>query len=416
MKSTLLIVITLTIVGLGGFASTKAQAPNNRTSTKMIYHNGPVVTNTPHVYLIWYGCWSAGCGNPDGEVAQPILTDLVSSLGSTPYFQINSTYPDSTGAAPDGSVIYVRSEVDPLASFGLELTDADIRAIVRDRIGAGSLPLDPSGVYIVLTSPNINSAATGLCTAEGNAPWHGSDEYFGIRFKYGLVGDPSRCPDLEAPQFVASDGTLLQTPNDNLTADAMAAKVAHVLSTIVTNPYGGAWFDKFGLENADKCQGVSAKHTRRQTERAQTSDLDSAISSSGRTGLTIAEAIVALSPSNTSGGKNKGDSYEKSNDPNRNTNDNVVELFGLSSTFVYSEDDQQDGVSQRPRLSGRLRPLPDLVRLLVGSLRQYGQRTNAIHIVRLRFEYRFDPVHADQLNLSEHFGGCTVGRFVLCRR
>ena len=80
MKSTLLIVITLTIVGLGGFASTKAQAPNNRTSTKMIYHNGPVVTNTPHVYLIWYGCWSAGCGNPDGEVAQPILNARVTPL------------------------------------------------------------------------------------------------------------------------------------------------------------------------------------------------------------------------------------------------------------------------------------------------------------------------------------------------
>ena len=31
--------------------------------------------------------------------------------------------------------------------------------------------------------------------------------------------------------------------------------LAHVLSTIVTNPFGDGWYDRFGLENADKCQG-----------------------------------------------------------------------------------------------------------------------------------------------------------------
>jgi hypothetical protein len=136
------------------------------------------------------------------------------------------------------------------------LTDADIRAIVRDRISAGIFPLDPSAIYIVLASPDVRSTATGFCTEAGTPPHHGSDEYFFVRYKYGFVGDPSRCPDIEAPQFVAPDGTLQPTPNNNLTIDGMAAKLAHVLSTIVTNPYGDGWYDRFGLENADKCQGT----------------------------------------------------------------------------------------------------------------------------------------------------------------
>lgn len=257
MKRTLLIVIAITIVGLAGFETTiRAQPPNNTTGTKMIYHEGTVVTGTPNVYLIWYGCWTADCGHPDGFIDQLILTELVTSLSSTPYFQINSTYPNGDGVAPNGQLHYSLSEADPSYTFGLELTDADIKEIVRDRIGAGILPLDPSGIYIVLASSDVSSTATGFCTEVGTPPHHGSDEYFFVRYKYGFVGDPSRCPEIEAPQFVSFDGTLSRTPNDNLSADSMAAKLAHVLSTIVTNPYGDGWYDRFGLENADKCQGT----------------------------------------------------------------------------------------------------------------------------------------------------------------
>jgi hypothetical protein len=257
MKRTLLIILTLAVVGLAGReTSTRGQVPNNTTATKMVYHNGTVVTGTPNVYLIWYGCWSGACGNPDGFIDQLILTDFVSTLGSTPYFEINSTYPDGDGVAPNGRLHYALSEADPAYSFGLELTDSDIREIVRDRISAGILPLDPTGIYIVLASPDVSSTSTGFCTAIGTPPHHGSDEFFFVRYKYGFIGDPSRCPDVESPQFVSFDGTLRPTPNGNLTADAMATKLSHVLSTIVTNPYGDGWYDRFGLENADKCQGT----------------------------------------------------------------------------------------------------------------------------------------------------------------
>ena len=55
---------------------------------------------------------------------------------------------------------------------------------------------------------------------------------------------------------MGSDGSRLPTPNGNFGADAMVNSIAHVLSTIVTNPFGGGWFDRYGLEIADKCEGT----------------------------------------------------------------------------------------------------------------------------------------------------------------
>jgi hypothetical protein len=40
-----------------------------------------------------------------------------------------------------------------------------------------------------------------------------------------------------------------------LAADAMASTLAQLLSRVITDPTGGAWFDRYGLENAPKCVG-----------------------------------------------------------------------------------------------------------------------------------------------------------------
>jgi len=59
----------------------------------MIYHNGEVIDWRIRSFtLIWYGNFGA-----DIET-QLILADFTSGIGSTPYFQINSTYPDAKWA------------------------------------------------------------------------------------------------------------------------------------------------------------------------------------------------------------------------------------------------------------------------------------------------------------------------------
>src|SRR6185369_2227716 len=112
---------------------------------------------------------------------------------------------------------------------------------------------------LVIASSDIGSNATGLCSP-GASPHHGYFPYQGQQLKYGFVGNAGRCPSVAAAQFFGANGSQLPTPNGNLAADAMVATVKHVLDTTITDPFHSAWFDGFGLENADKCLG-SFSHT-----------------------------------------------------------------------------------------------------------------------------------------------------------
>lgn len=263
-KTNLLILFVMLTMSFAGRAQTalaqNALAPQNphndvKTDSRILYHNGPVLSGAQDIYLIWYGCWANDCGFAGDTASQFILSDFMSSLGSTPYFQINAGYPNSSGQAPSGGLFFGGSAVDRFYSHGLELTAEDIQGIVSDQILAGVLPLDPSGIYIVLGSADVSSNATGFCVP-GAQPHHSRGVVLGTSFVYAYVGNPNRCPTVGAAQFMAADGTRLPTPNGNFGADAMASTIAHVLDGTVTNPAGSGWFDRYGLENADKCAGT----------------------------------------------------------------------------------------------------------------------------------------------------------------
>lgn len=232
-------------------AAPDAQKPGSqvKTNTAITYHNGPIVTGVPDVFFIWYGTWDDNAAN---LATQFILTGFLSNVGGSPYFQINAMYPNNIGGAPSGALFYSGAVVDRY-SHGLELSATDIAAIVADQIMTGKLPQDPSGIYVVLASADVSSLSTGLC-APSTVAHHGTGEAFGSQFRYAFLGNPNRCPSVAAPQFFAN-GVQLPTPNQNLAADAMASTLAQVLSRVITNPTGGAWFDRYGLENASKCVG-----------------------------------------------------------------------------------------------------------------------------------------------------------------
>jgi hypothetical protein len=249
--NSMILTVVLTLCGLPALAQT---APSNqkgavKTDSKMAYHNGPIVTGVPEVYFIWYGTWD---NNADNTAVQFILTDFLSNLGGTPYFQINAMYPNNSGGAPSGAFFYSGAAIDRY-SHGLELTAPDIAGIVENQILTGGLPLTPSGIYVVLASADVSSNATGFCIPAA-LPLHGTGETLGTEFRYAFVGNPNRCPTVAAPQFF-SGGVQLPTPNQNLAADAMASTLAQLLSRVITNPTGGGWFDRYGLENASKCEG-----------------------------------------------------------------------------------------------------------------------------------------------------------------
>jgi len=231
--------------GLGpGHASDKAvheTLPHNKaghgggnSGGDMTYHGGPLIIGGTHVYYIWYGNWS-------GNSATTILTDFASNIGSSPYFNINTTYFDGSNADVSNSVKYSGSTSDAY-SQGTSLTDAQIQTVVKNAIASNRLPKDPSGVYFVLTSADV-TASSGFCT--NYCGWHTHATIAGSDIKYAFVGNPDRCPSACEEQTIG--------PNGNAGADGMASIIAHELEEATTDPDLNAWYDRRGFENADKC-------------------------------------------------------------------------------------------------------------------------------------------------------------------
>jgi hypothetical protein len=235
---------------LGGHVSAQKGKGPDKTNSRILYHNGRVMTSTTNLYLIWYGCWTCGLpgSSPD---TRAMLTQFTWSLGGSPYAMINTTYPDQEGQSPSGGFIY-GGAVEDRYSRGPTLSESDVEGIVLGVLDAAALPVDSRAIYVVLASSDIHVA--GL--TDGRCQYHGAVERNGFPLTYAIVSNPQRAPSLCALQFVDADGGLLPTPNDDLAFDAMASWMAHAINGTVTNPWGNGWFDRFGLENSDKCQGT----------------------------------------------------------------------------------------------------------------------------------------------------------------
>lgn len=198
------------------------------------YHGGPVMLGQIKVYYIWYGNWV-------NNTASTILENLASSIGGSPYFNINTTYYDSKHNNISNSVYFAGSTVDNY-SHGASLSDADITSIVSLAILNGSLPTDTNAVYFVLTSADVDEAS-GFCTAY--CGWHTRATINGKDIKYSFIGNGDRCPGSCEKQSVS--------PNDNPGADGMASVIVHELEETATDPDLNGWYDGHGYENADKC-------------------------------------------------------------------------------------------------------------------------------------------------------------------
>jgi len=256
----------LTFVVLCALATVPVAAQKSRvtTTTKILYHNGPVLTQNQNLYFIWYGCWNNNCGFAGDTKTQEVLIDFAISVGNRPYIQINSLYPDSTGAAPNGTIIFGGDVIDASYSHGVDLTQSDITGMISDQVNNFRLPQDPNGIYVILASADVASSAMGFCTTSAPS-YHGRGIVNGNFVNYIFLGNPRRCPSVAGPQF----GPAGPTPNNSYAGDVLASNLAHGLNTTLTNPNGDGWFDRYALENADKCQNTfGATYTTANGSRA----------------------------------------------------------------------------------------------------------------------------------------------------
>jgi hypothetical protein len=207
--------------------------PPPRTRYRIEYHAGALTRGIPNVYFIWYGGWRAS------DIT--ILDDFMSTVGSTPYFQIATLYPDASGAAPSGALVFGGQSADAY-SHGSTISDADVETIIKQQLAGFGLPQDPDGIYVVLASADVWESS-GLDVTY--CAFHGMTTYNGGPIRYAFVGDPARSPQRCAPQGAG--------PNGSLTADGVASLLAAELFNVVTDPDFNEWYDRLGLEGADKC-------------------------------------------------------------------------------------------------------------------------------------------------------------------
>lgn len=221
-----------------GSTAKNAEKFSSISTNGILYHGGPIMPGTVNMYYIWYGAWNS----PTASSTNSLLTTFGQYIGGpTPYFNINTTYFNGNNQFVSGSVALPKSVADS-GSQGAALTDSKVAAIVQNALASGALPTDTNGVYFVLASQEITETS-GFCTQY--CAWHTHGSIAGQDIKYGFIGDPMQCPSACSAQTV--------TPNGNMEADSMANLIAHELSESVTDPDLNAWFDRRGMENADKC-------------------------------------------------------------------------------------------------------------------------------------------------------------------
>ena len=213
----------------------KQAASATPTGNGINYHGGPVMSNTVTIYYIWYGNWN-------GNTGVSLLESFAKNLGGSPYYNINTTYSDSTGNAVKNNLIFGGSITDNY-TLGKALTDGQIWQTVSAAISSGKFPADANAMYFVLTSADVN-ATSGFCSQY--CGWHTYNTLNGVPIKYSFVGDGGRCASGCTAQATRS-------PNENVGADGMASVIAHELSETVSDPQLNAWWDNSGQENGDKC-------------------------------------------------------------------------------------------------------------------------------------------------------------------
>jgi len=217
------------------------------------YNGGPVILGTTNVYYIWYGNWS-------GDTSTTILPDLAAHIGGSAYFNINTNYFENTRAPlfVSNSVHYGGSTTDNY-SQGTSLSDYAIQLIVAKAtsfLNPHPLPLDSNGVYVVLTSSDVQQSGSSGSFCNQYCGWHtyappGAISRGAGDIKYAFVGNASlQCP-------AKCMGQTLSSPNGNVGADGMANVIAHEVEEAVTDPDLSAWYNVSNgvlVENADICR------------------------------------------------------------------------------------------------------------------------------------------------------------------
>jgi hypothetical protein len=211
------------------------------TGNGISYHGGPVLKGNPvPIYLIFYGNWNGSGSNTAASVS--LIEHFVSTLGNSAIEHVATTYGDTTGNVSGnvslGGVATVNSSTN--------LSDSSLQTTVANVLNSGALPRNANGVYMVLTSSNINETS-GFCTQY--CGFHTHATLGGVDIKYAFVGNPDRCPSACEIQSTGPNSPASGVGG----ADGLINVLSHEQFEAITDPDLNAWFDSSGNEDSDKC-------------------------------------------------------------------------------------------------------------------------------------------------------------------
>jgi hypothetical protein len=109
------------------------------------------------------------------------------------------------------------------------------------------LPIDPNGIYFVLTSKDVmqGSFGTTLCAWHSYGIVPNGNSGSGTDIKVAFIGD--------SDEFPSGCSSQNPSPNNNPAADDAVSMLAHELSETVTDPLLNAWTNPGIIENGDLC-------------------------------------------------------------------------------------------------------------------------------------------------------------------
>jgi Phosphate-induced protein 1 conserved region len=221
-------------------------------NTGIFYHGGPVIA-FPRVAAIYWSSGTIYSGGPTpatsgaGSADGSMVGLFMRSLGGSPYWNINSTYSDGSGASVANSLAYSGYWADDQNSpeSGQSVSDAQVinEVVASFTQNGGPFVYDPSTVYVVFSGAGVNLGGgfgTQYCAYHGRFSWNGNDVKYAV-MPY-TASFPSGC----------TAGSNI-SPTSDFAAAAEVNVLAHESEEAATDEDLNAWYDRRGNENADKC-------------------------------------------------------------------------------------------------------------------------------------------------------------------
>ena len=232
-------------------------AGSSISSTGIFYHGGPVLQSGTKVAAIYWASSPIYTRGPvpgttgPGTADRTIIGAFLRSIGGSPYYNINSSYTDGSGAKIVNSVTYTQywANNTNVPANGATVTDADMVSMLRSGLTSGALAYDANTVYAIFTAGTVNLGGgfgTQYCAYHTNGTVVSPKGvaktvlYAAMPYNYAY---PSACTS----SLPAASGST--DPG----ADYEVNTLVHEIEETTTDPLGTAWFDNSGFENADKC-------------------------------------------------------------------------------------------------------------------------------------------------------------------